>query len=60
MRLGVAEGAWLGVEVGSGVPVVGAKLVVGAIEGMDVVTKVEAVGSQSGKPSKAVKIKDTI
>merc|ERR1711953_752359 len=29
------------------------------IEGMDVVTKVEAVGSQSGKPSKTVKVKDS-
>merc|ERR1711959_96041 len=29
------------------------------IEGMDVVTKVEAIGSQSGKPSKPVKIKDS-
>merc|ERR1712187_754018 len=29
------------------------------IEGMDIVTKVEAVGSQSGKPSKPVKIKDS-
>merc|ERR1712039_1135564 len=29
------------------------------IEGMDVVTKVEAVGSQSGKPSKTVLVKDS-
>merc|ERR1712187_757819 len=29
------------------------------IEGMDIVTKVEAVGSQSGKPSKPVKIKES-
>jgi len=29
------------------------------IEGMDVVTKVEAVGSQSGQPSKTVKIVDS-
>merc|ERR1712113_401420 len=29
------------------------------VEGMDVVTKVEAVGSQSGKPSKTVAIKDS-
>merc|ERR1712050_356502 len=29
------------------------------IDGMDVVTKVEAVGSQSGKPSKPVKIKES-
>merc|ERR1712110_1406265 len=29
------------------------------IEGMDVVTKVEAVGSQSGKPTKQVKVTDS-
>merc|ERR1712187_148426 len=29
------------------------------LEGMDVVTKVEAVGSQSGKPSKTVTIKES-
>jgi len=29
------------------------------IEGMDVVTKIEAVGSQSGKPSKTVTIKES-
>ena len=29
------------------------------IDGMDVVKKIEAVGSQSGKPSKPVKVEDS-